>query len=411
MQKLGLTTNPKFLREVGLENVPANAMLLPTVTTALQERLSISTPRDTRLVTIGYESHDPVLATRVANTVADTFISDSLQRRLDTFNYSRVFLQGQLEATKGRLEQSERNLVSYSQAAGLVDAGNAAGMPGGADERRSIVAASLVELNAAYSQAQANRMQAQQRWQQAMATPALSLPDVLNNPAIQNLTRERADLEATLQQERQRRQDEHPAVIQAKAQIAELDRQIGAIASGVRQSIGNQYRVAAGQEAALSRNVNSLKAATFAEQGKGVRYNILKREADTNRNLYNTLLQRYQDVSTQAANLINPISIIDRAQVPSAPAYPRPALNMALASMVGIALALLAGFARNRRDTQGPRSDRHRARFPDATSGRRPAAQERQVDRRCVRQPAVRRDRGAPGHFARTRPGHPERRA
>jgi capsular exopolysaccharide synthesis family protein len=209
-----------------------------------------------------------------------------------------------------------------------------------------------VELNSAYSQARANRMQAEQRWRQAMATPALNLPDVLANPAVQSLTRERAELQATLQQELQRRQEQHPAVIQARAQIAELDRQIGTIAAGVRASIGNQYRVAAGQEAALSGNVNALKAATFAEQDKSVRYNILKREADTNRSLYNTLLQRYQDVSTQAANLINPISIIDRAQPSSSPAYPRPMLNMALAGMAGIALALVAGFARNRRDNE-----------------------------------------------------------
>ena len=146
-------------------------------------------------------------------------------------------------------------------------------------------------------------------------------------------------------------------MIQAKAQIAELDRQIGAIAAGVRQSVGNQYRVAAGQEAALSRKINGLKEQTFAEQAKGVRYNVLKREADTNRSLYNTLLQRYQDVSTQAANMINPISIIDRAQVPSQPAYPRPVLNMALASLAGLALAFAGAFANNRRDKRvhGPK--------------------------------------------------------
>jgi len=351
-QKLNLTSNPAFLRAVGVDMQVPKEQRLASVASELPKRLSISTPRDTRLITIGYVSQDPARAALIANTFAETFMNDSLQRRLDTYNYSRSFLRGQLDATKGRLEQTERNLVDYAQAAGLVDAGNAAGVAGSNGERRSIVSASLVDLNSAYSQAQANRMQAQQRWQQAMATPVMSLPDVLSNPAIQNLTRERADLVSTLQQERQRRQDEHPAVIQAKAQIAELDRQIGTIAAGVRASIGNQYRVAAGQEASLSGKINSLKAATFEEQSKGVRYNILKREADTNRNLYNTLLQRFQEVSTQAANVINPISIVDRAQTPSQPAYPRPLLNMALASVFGVGLALVAGFARNSMDNQ-----------------------------------------------------------
>jgi polysaccharide biosynthesis transport protein len=350
--KLNLDRNPQFLREAGLSDEPAGALRSAMVTTALQERLSVSSPRDTRIIAVRFTSEDAAAAARTANAFAETFIDDSLQRRLDTYSYSRKFLQGQLAATKGRLEQSERDLVNYSRSVGLVDAGDAAGVAGRGGERGSIIAASLVDLNAAYSQAQANRMQAQQRWQQAQATPAMSLPDVLGNPAIQNLTRLRAELQATLEEERQRRQNDHPAIIQAKAQIAELDTQIRTIAAGVVASIGNQYRVAAGQEAALRGNVDGLKAATFAEQEKSVRYNILKREADTNRNLYNALLQRYQDVSTQAANTTNAISIIDRAQTPSLPAYPRPALDMALAGLAGIALALGAAIARSRMDEQ-----------------------------------------------------------
>ncbi len=356
VDKLNLAKNPEFLRELDLENVPAGPVRTAMVTTAVQQRLTVSSPRDTRIIAVGFESQDAATAARTANTFAETFINDSLYRRLDTYGYSRNFLQGQLEATKGRLEQSERNLVNYARSAGLVDAGNAAGVAGHDGERASITSSSLVDLNAAYSQAQANRMQAQQRWEQAKATPVMSLPDVLANPAIQELTRQRAELQATLQEERQRRQDDHPAIIQAKAQIAELDRQIGTIAAGIRASIGNQYRVAAGQESALRNNVNGLKAATFTEQEKGVRYNILKRQADTDQNLYNTLLQRYNDVSTQAGNTTNAISIIDRAQIPSLPAYPRPAMNMALAALAGIALSLGAAIGRSRMDgkVRGP---------------------------------------------------------
>ena len=349
---LNLPNDPQFLKEAGLDDQPAGPARDAMVAYALQQKMSVSSPRDTRLIAVQFEDHDPVRAARIANSFAENFINDTLQRRLDTFTYSRNFLRQQLAETKARLEKSESNLVRYATAAGLVDASNAAGAgaSGPDGERRSITTASLVDLNNAYSQAQTNRMQAEQRWEQAMATPVMSLPEVLSNPAIQNLTRQRAELQSTLEQERQRRQDDHPAIQQAKAQIAEMDRQIGVIAGGVRASIANQYRVAAGQEAAISGRVGALKAATFAEQGKDVRYNILKREVDTNRNLYNTLLQRYSEVSTQVANTTNPISIVDRAQIPGAPSYPRPALNMALAGLIGAALALMAGFVRTRMD-------------------------------------------------------------
>ena len=349
-RQLNLRNDPQFLKDAGLDDQPAGPARDAMAAYTLQQKLSVSSPRDTRLIAVQYDDHDPVRAARIANSFAENFINDTLQRRLDTFTYSRNFLHQQLAETKGRLEKSESNLVRYATAAGLVDASNAAGAGATDGERRSITTASLVDLNNAYSQAQTNRMQAEQRWEQAMATPVMSLPEVLSNPAIQNLSRQRAELQATLEQERQRRQDDHPAILQAKAQIAEMDRQIGIIAGGVRASIANQYRVAAGQEAAISGRVGALKAATFSEQGKDVRYNILKREVDTNRNLYNTLLQRYSEVSTQVANTTNPISIIDRAQVPAAPSYPRPALNMALASLVGAALALMAGFVRTRMD-------------------------------------------------------------
>ncbi|WP_340268421.1 GumC family protein [Sphingobium mellinum] len=350
VRQLNLADDPQFLREAGLEDQPAGPFRAALAAYVLQAGLNVSSPRDTRLIAVQYDSHDPVRAARIANSFADTYINDTLQRRLDTFTYSRNFLHQQIAQTKGKLEKSERNLVNYAVSAGLVDAANAAGAGAPDGERRSITTASLVDLNSAYSQAQANRMQAQQRWQQAMATPVMSLPEVLSNSAIQDLTRQRAVLESALQQDRQRRQDDHPAIMQAKAQIAEMDRQIGAIAAGVRASLANQYRVAAGQEAAIAGRVGALKAATFAEQGKDVRYNILKREVDTNRNLYNTLLQRYSEVSTQVANTANPVSIIDRAQVPAAPSYPRPALNMALAGLAGAAMALMAGFLRTRMD-------------------------------------------------------------
>ncbi|GAA4018924.1 exopolysaccharide regulatory tyrosine autokinase VpsO [Sphingomonas swuensis] len=348
--RLSLYESQPFLEEAGLSSRPTGLARDSLVAGALQDRLSISSPSSTRIISIGVDSQDPAFAAKAATTVARTYIDDSLQRRLDTYAGSQRFLEGQLATTKRRLEGVERQLVDYARASGLVDAGNAAGIAGSSGERRSIVSASLVNLNAALSQAEANRMEAQQRWRQAQGSSVMSLPEVLANPAVQELTRKKAELTATLEQERVRRQDEHPAIVQARAQIQELDGQIAAIAGGIRSSIGNQYRIAAGHEGALRSDVNALKAATFGEQSKEVRYNILKREADTNRNLYNTLLQRYHEISAQASNRSNPVSLIDAAEVPVAPIWPRPALNMALAGLAGIVLALGAAFARQRMD-------------------------------------------------------------
>lgn len=173
--KLNLANNPLFLREVGLEDEPADLKRSAKVAATLQDRLNVSAPRDTRIIVIRFDSRDPVAAARIANTFAETFVSDSLERRLDNHDYARRIFFGQLEVAKARLEQSERNLVNYARSVGLVVADlDAAGLA--SSELRSITAASLVDLNAAYSRAQANRMQAQQRWQRAISTPVTGNP-------------------------------------------------------------------------------------------------------------------------------------------------------------------------------------------------------------------------------------------
>ena len=186
-KRLSLANDPLFLREAGLENEPAGLKRTIKVTDALQGGLSVSSPSGTNFVAVRFDSHDPVAAARTANTFAETFISDSLKRRRVAYDYARRFLRGQVEVTTVRLEQSKRNLANYAGSAGLVAADHdVAGFARSGGELPPTTAASLVELNAAYSQAQANWMQAQQRWQRwqrAISAPNMSSPASLINRA------------------------------------------------------------------------------------------------------------------------------------------------------------------------------------------------------------------------------------
>jgi succinoglycan biosynthesis transport protein ExoP len=173
----------------------------------------------------------------------------------------------------------------------------------------------------------------------------MSLPEVLSNPAVQQLTQRRAEAEARYQQELQQRKAEHPAVQQLAASLRELDRQIGSLAGSIRNSIRNEYGIAQKQEAELAGTVAGLKGATMAEQQLGIRYNILKRDLDTNRELYDGLLQRYKQVSAEAGVTSNNIAILDQASPPLLPVSPRPVVNLTLALLLGLMTAglLVAG--------------------------------------------------------------------
>jgi capsular exopolysaccharide synthesis family protein len=323
------------------------------VVDVLTRNLSVDLPRNSRVVKIQYEDGDPARAARITNSFAENMITSNLQRRFDTSAYSRQFLEGQLAKTKAKLEESERAVVAYARSAGLIDASSgmaSAGTGAAPTTPQSITTSSLVQINQAYSQAHAGRVEAEQKWRTAQGTPALNLPEVLSNPTIQQLTQHRAELQAELTEEQQRRKEGHPAIIQAEAKLAEVDRQIGTIANSIKNSIHEQYDVAVRQERGLQGSVGQLKGATLSEQDRSVRYNILKREADTNRELYDGLLQRYRELSAAAGITSNNISIIDRADPPRIPVWPRPLLNLAIGFLAGLFLALIAVFLREKFD-------------------------------------------------------------
>jgi len=353
-ERLRLASDDKFLQQMGYEPNPEASQnsRRRRVLGIIQKNLLIELPSNSRIVTINFDGPNPNVAAAVANSYTDNYIASNLQRRFDTSTYSREFLQDQLTKTKGRLEMSERALIGYARSARLVDASaGSGGGPAGTDQSpRSLTTSNLVDLNQAYAAARTARVQAQQRWAQAQSTPVMSLPEVLGNGTVNSLMQKRAELQAAYELELQRRQPEHPAVRQAAAQIKELDRQINTVAASIKNSLREQYLVAQSQENALQGNVGQLKNETLSEQDRGIRYNILKREVDTNRQLYDGLLQRYKEISAEAGVTNNNISVVDKAEPPTSPVSPRPVLNMAVAGMGGLALALLLAFAREKFD-------------------------------------------------------------
>jgi len=327
------------------DGAPAGSPPAAAVVEAVQENLDTEILPNSRLVRISFEHRDPALAAAIANGFADELLKANLRRKVDTSAYSGQFLETRLAEAKRRLEDAERAAIAYARSAQLIDA-SAGAARGERTGPSSLTTSSLVELNLAYSAARSARVAAEQKWRQLQSAGAMSLPEVLGNGAIQQMTQRRAELQSQYQDELEHRREDHPSVRQLAARIAETNRQIGGLAGSVRSSIRDQYLVAQRQEAALLANVAQLKSATLDEQDRGVRYTILRRDVDTSRQLYDGLLQRFKEVSAAAGISSNNISIVDRAWPPSDPVSPRVPVNMVLAFLVGLALSLIAVFVR-----------------------------------------------------------------
>lgn len=345
IDSLGLASSDAFLTQMGGalptagdgSTAQTSARRREMVLKAVQDNLSVSPVRGSRLATVSFNSPNAELSARVTNAFAQNFIQSNLDRKFESTAYVRQFLEERIAQTKGKLEDAERELVTYAEDQQIVTLADAGEGGGG----QSLAANNLITLNAALAQARAGRVAAQEKWRQAQSASIMSLPEVLQNGAIQNLNQERAKLNAEYQQKLSVYQPDYPEMLQLQAQVDELNRQIGTIAANIRSSIRGQYVVAANQERSLQNQVGGLTRDVLDLRDRSVEYNILQREVDTSRTLYDGLLQRYKEVGVTGGVTANNISIVDQATPPNKPSGPKLLLNLAIAFLLGLGLGVL----------------------------------------------------------------------
>ena len=346
---LNYTRNPAFfdVLEIDRPSSPVgSADYVRNVVSALEERTSVSEQTDTRLVDIHFTGPDAKQAQMIVNTIGTEFIQETLERRFATSDYSRRYLQQQIDRTRALLQNSERALINYEQAAGITSVGS----PNDKTAQVSLTDANLSAMNDALAKAQSARIQAQTQWTKTASTPLMSIPEVMSNPTIQSMQIERSGKVTQLQGELQRHSETYPTVQTLRAQVASIDAMIEATAKRIRQSIRDQYDVARDQEASMGRSVAELRNVSLNEQTRGIQLSTLKRDADTNHQLYDALLNRYREINATVGVTINNISIVDPAEVPQKPVWPLPLFNLMIGLVAGAFLGMLVAFLRERLD-------------------------------------------------------------
>ena len=335
-QELNLANNPDVVGQS-----PNASDRLRAATGYVAGGLKVIPPDEGQLIKFSYSSTSPQLAALVANGIADSFINTALQRRYEASAYARNFLERQIAKTRGDLERSERALTAYAQAQGIITTSvGADGKPSGGDTG-SLQGESLITLNKALADATARRVAAEGAYRQGLATG----PTTEVTASTLQLRQQLATLQAEYQQKRTFMKPDHPEMQSLKAQIDELGRQIAGtsaqMSTGRSNSLLADYRGALSAERALQARVNQLKGAVLNLRGRSIQYNILQREVDTNRSLYDALLQRYKEIGVAGGVGMAPVSIVDRADQPTSPYRPNLLLNL----LFGLGLGALAGVA------------------------------------------------------------------
>ncbi|MFL9839852.1 polysaccharide biosynthesis tyrosine autokinase [Sphingomonas sp. ST-64] len=346
VRDLRLQDDPQFfklfksgLAETGFSNgrpisAQANARLR-AATNMLLASIRIDSPRFSRLVDISYTSPSPAFSKRVVDAWSQHFISATLERRFETTSYARKFLEDRLAQLRVRIEEAERQLVNYAEQQGIVNLPTEVGGDArGSSSERSLIAENLTTLNQELARATADRIQAESR----LGAAGGQVSEALANPAISSLRTSRADLASQYAKMLEQFEPDYPPARALQQQIRQIDRAIAAEEQRVSGSLSQSYRAAREREKQLQGQVEALKSGMLDDRRRSIQYNIIKREVDTNRQLYDGLLQRYKEIGVAGGVGVNNISVVDPAEPPRGPSSPRVLVNLLLSLVAGLAL-------------------------------------------------------------------------
>ena len=291
--------------------------------------LTVEPVRNSRLVKVKFKDANAAHAARVSNVIAQTFISLGMERRTQSSDYAKSFLEDQIKVTKAKLELSERALNTYAKDNSLLTL----------DEKTNVINQTYTDYSSAIASAELERVKAEAIYIGVAANPA-GATQVLENKTVQTYKEQRAKIEAEYLSNLATYKPEFPKMLQLKAQMKEIDQLIKTETASVVASIKGRFDAAKKQEDQLRARLQATRKEVLIAQDKNVNMNLLKREVDTNRQLYDGLLQRIKEVGVTSGVTSNNVSVVDNATTPLFPVSPNFLLNAGIGLLVGLLLGM-----------------------------------------------------------------------
>jgi capsular exopolysaccharide synthesis family protein len=292
----------------------------------------------TRVIEVYADSASPRFAADYLNALADQFIQQSLEARWDSAQHVAEWLTGQLAGVKTKLQSSEDRLNAFSRANGLLitsDQGNVA-------QQR------LTQVQSELLQAQANRVSKESVYETAANSPPEALPQVLDDPTLRDYQVRLADLQKQYADLMAVYTAAHPQVKRVAAQIADLKATIDRRSANILDRIHSEYLEALSREKMLSAMYAGQARVTADMNDKQSQYEMLKREVDTTRQLYDSMLQKVKEAGIASAMRVSNIRVVDRATPPELPVRPDKVLNLVLGCLLGVFAGVVVGSWRDR---------------------------------------------------------------
>ncbi len=282
-----------------------------------------------RIVEVSTDSTNPAVAAAFVNKLSEEYIQQNLEARWMSTEHTGQWLTNQLQDLKLKLEKSEEQLQSYARATGLVFT----------DEKNNVEEAKLADLQKELSQAQSDRMSKQSKYEMAAASPVGAVPDVLDDSSLRDSQTALDDLKSKLAQMRVTFTPNHQDVKRLQAQITSMEAAQENDRSNILTRIRNEYQAAQRREKLLLASYTQQARLVSEEAEKAAHYNLLKREVDTSRLLYENVLEKLKEASIASALRASNIRVVDAAEPSNAPYKP----DVSQSTIVGLLFGLFLG--------------------------------------------------------------------
>ena len=318
-----------------VESAPAGSSNENGLVAAFQGRVQVAPVRSSRLVDVAFTSADREFAARAVNVLAEEYVQQNLEFRLENTQKTLDWLTQEVAKQQNIVQQSERQLAEYRENQNALSL----------EDRQNIVIARLNQMNDAVTRAKTQRVQREALYRQiSAAKDREALISIVQNPFIQNLKTRLSELQRERGRLLDRYGEKHPQVQNVETQIADAERQINTEVDKTAQAVRNDYEAALSEERTLSADLEGQKAAAMDLNRKGIDYSVLQREAESNRQVYESLLQREKELRVIANSRANNVRVLDRAEVPGGPFTPNVNRAWMMAMLFGLGLGIAAAF-------------------------------------------------------------------
>lgn len=303
--------------------------------------LSVKRVPNSRLMDVSFESTDPQLAARIVNAHITSYIEQNFRSKYESTTQASTWLTGQLDDLRVKVQKSEDARIAYERQNQIWTL----------DDKQNITTQRLSDINKQLTDAQSERMKKESLYQFAKSGNLDAVPEVQSNNALTELFRKRNDVSSQYTDALSQYGPNFPKVQRLQAQLKEFDQTVEKEKQKILNVLESDYKEAQQRETLLTRALDQQKVETNQMAGKLVEYNILKREAEANKTLYEGLMTKLKETAISAGLRSSNIRVVDPAMIPSTPARPAKTRNVALAFLVGlvggIGLALMREYLDN----------------------------------------------------------------